>query len=98
MAEPPGKFQKYFSIAKLCYQIAMIVLATYSLLMAILAYSNLEATHSAMKDFVTNWEMQPILDLKVSTIACPDGYESLIDRKWPGTNSGCDCRRISEYH
>lgn len=36
-----------------------------------------------------------IIDIKaVSTMNCPQGYESLIDYKWDGTSEGCSCQTL----
>lgn len=43
-------------------------------------------------DVGRNWQTSPILDIQTSpSVACPAGYEPLIDREWPGTEHGCYC-------
>lgn len=75
-----------------CYHITFIILGLVIMILAIWAYSALDAHGNAVEDFQANWMQQPIIDIKTALHDCPTGYQSLIERKWPGTVSGCDCR------
>lgn len=75
----------------------MITITFVTLTLAILAYNSLNSHYRAMVDFMDNWRTQPLVDLKVSQTSCPPGYTSLIDRFWPGTIPGCDCRFSVKY-
>ena len=48
--------------------------STINLLMAILAYTELDAHQYAMKEFIKNLETKPLVDIKVSEAYCPQGY------------------------
>ncbi|CAI2367669.1 unnamed protein product [Moneuplotes crassus] len=82
---------------KLIFQIAMIIFSFVSLIFAISAYSSLESHHYAVKEYIRNWETLPLVDIKVSETSCPEGYKPILERKWPGTTYGCDCRYSTEY-
>ena len=43
-------------------------------------------------EFGENWETFFITDLYDGGNGCRDNDEIFIERKWPGTVSGCDCR------
>ncbi|CAI2364706.1 unnamed protein product [Moneuplotes crassus] len=90
--EGRSDFQKYISVG---YHITIIIFGFLMLLLAWLAYDSLNTYSDAIDDFQENWETIPIVDIKTSTTECPEGYESLIDREWPGTVSGCDCHQAS---
>lgn len=84
---------------RILYQIGLIVFATVSLIMAILAYSELKAHSNAMNDFIDNWSLKPLVDIQVTKEDyCPKGFENLVERDWPGTNVGCYCNQFSQKH
>ena len=57
------------------------------------AYINVGKTPLYLSATVTNWEAHMITDIKaVEEDHCPTGYEPMVEREWPGTFAGCDCR------
>lgn len=77
----------YSALAQLSFFILSIVI----MILAIVAYTNLNDKGDAILDFQNNWKLSPIVDIKTSTSACPEGYGSLLQSRWPGTDTGCDC-------
>jgi hypothetical protein len=53
----------------------------------------LDAYRFNMADFAENWELKPIVEIGLGSNSngCPEGFEPLINRTWPGTSPGCDC-------
>ncbi|CAI2364556.1 unnamed protein product [Moneuplotes crassus] len=80
-------------ILSILYRIAIIIFGIITLIMAIMAYVQLNAYSNALEDFEENWTTLPLVDITVSTTECPLGYDNLIEREWPGTVHGCDCKR-----
>ena len=99
---PTGGYQHYQEptpsslplVASIFYHIAMIIFGIITLIISIIGYSQLNAYNNAVKDFRTNWEYLPIVDIQTSLAGCPLGYDELLDRQWPGTSSGCDCSNM----
>ena len=76
---------------QVCYHIAYILIGIITLIMAIASFTSLQAYSNSVKDFKNNWETLPLVDIIATESNCPEDYESLITRKWPGTVEGCDC-------
>ena len=53
-------------------------------------YFQLNLNTHIFSEILRNWNSYPILDLTVAA-TCPDGYESLTPRSWPGASFGCWC-------
>lgn len=78
-------------IMRLLLNCGFLFSSIITLIISIMAYTHLNAYNASVQDFTNNWSLQPLVDIKTSEGGCPGGYENLIDRYWPGTNSGCDC-------
>jgi len=65
-----------------------VAFAAVNFIIGIWAYWSVSSYNNVMEDFKDNWEMQPIVDIQTSPSMCPNGYEELIQGKWPGTNAG----------
>eukprot|EP00345_Euplotes_harpa_P001124 CAMPEP_0168321636 /NCGR_PEP_ID=MMETSP0213-20121227/2400_1 /TAXON_ID=151035 /ORGANISM="Euplotes harpa, Strain FSP1.4" /LENGTH=136 /DNA_ID=CAMNT_0008323347 /DNA_START=8 /DNA_END=418 /DNA_ORIENTATION=+ len=68
-----------------------LFIMTSAFFFALEAYNFMIANDSQLKSIVKNWEQPYIEDIFVSntTNTCPEGYDFLIKRKWPGTMYGC---------
>lgn len=67
------------------------------MILAILAYKQLKANTVTIEDFLHNWNQSPIEELVFSFDKCEEGWDNLINRKWPGTMQGCDCRESTDW-
>ena len=54
-------------------------------------YSSLQYSMRAVNDIQENWMKSPIMDIIEGVGSCSNGYSPLIEDKWKGTVSGCDC-------
>lgn len=80
----------YSCLSLLCFLVFAIII----MIMAIVAYNGLSDKGDAILDFQNNWKLSPIVDIKTSDSTCPEGYSSLLNTRWPGTDTGCDCTHM----
>jgi hypothetical protein len=55
------------------------------------AYTAIGKNPLALSSLIHNWRETPIIDIKAVTGSCTSGYTPMIQRKWPGTKTGCNC-------
>ena len=60
------------------------------MVVAMIAYNSMSVYDEPVKDFLDNWRLLPLVDVKTAVSECPLGYENLVTRRWPGTLEGCD--------
>ena len=87
-----------YYVAKFIAQIANIGCGFMLLIVTIITMARGGAYVNSLNDIKDNWQLQPIVDIKTAVRSCPPGYESLIDRQWPGTVAGWDCTYSWEYY
>ncbi len=70
--------------------IAMVVISA-------IAFNNMKFDTTIKNQIVIDWTRQPFVEVKVVfgyKSACPNGFENIYARKWPGTKYGCDCINV----
>lgn len=82
---------------RVTFIVAIIVLTLTIMILGCIMCSSIKGYGTALYDFKENWETRYLVDIAVSHDKCPEGYENLIDRQWPGTEHGCDCSRSYKF-
>jgi len=90
-------FKKNMKIFKIIYIIAMLGYSTYSLVMAVKAYTKFREITGDFNNLMVNWNGEMITDIKAVGPAenCPTNFNPMLHYEWPGTVDGCDCRSIT---
>ena len=84
-------------IGKLPLGILIIVTLIHSIFVYTTSIpKELNASLDSIRDFSQNWDIQPIVDLKVvaGNDVCPEGYTNGIGSSWPGLKNGCWCENL----
>ena len=83
-----SKHINIFYVAKFIAQVANAACGLILLVITIITMLRGGAYENSLNDIKYNWQLKPIVDIKTAVRSCPAGYESLIDRYWPGTVAG----------
>lgn len=54
-----------------------------------MSYNNVGKKPLALESIWENWEMNPIIEIRVMDHNCPSDFEPMFDWMWPGSYSGC---------
>lgn len=77
-----------------CGRTAIITGLLIAISITTLGVKNKVTTDSdSITQVVSDWAVNPFVDIVVATEKCPEDYEPLFERKWEGTQEGCLVRR-----
>lgn len=87
--------------AKQFNEILMLSLAIAMTIISSTIYMELQTEETVLTQVSHDWKTHPIVDVKVlkyhfedKNMTCPEGYDTLFKREWPGTVQGCSCVNI----
>lgn len=84
-------FQRNLAIITL---VGLTIYSVANVALVITAYLSLHNNITELGDIINNWQAGAVQDIVVAP-NCPNGYESVANRGWPGIDEGCWCGNSS---
>jgi len=87
-----GFFEDKRECMQVCALVMSCIFGLITMIMAIIAFKEINGYTHAFNDLVNNWQSSPLIDVQVvrDFQACPYGFDD-HRLEWPGIFSACEC-------